>query len=324
MSSALITGISGFIGSNLGIRLVKNGWNITGTYRNPKRLHRISEVSDQISLVKDKHGGFPTIKRILIKKDLDVIFHFAAQTSHIFSLNNPLKDLFNNVHPIVELLNLIKDISEKKRPYIVFPSSKGVIGIPKYLPVDEKHPCIPEDPYSLNKWYCEHLLDLYSRKFGISSTALRLTNVYGPRQQITTFKKGFINYFIGLGLQNKEIEIFGEGKQKRDISYISDIIDAFELAGEKKLPDSNVIFLGTGVGVSIKNIAAYISELTGTSIIFKDFPPDFRKIEIGDFIVNNSEANRLLSWRPKTSWNKGLLKTTDFYRKYYDSYISEI
>ncbi len=323
MSKILITGITGFIGSNLAIQLVKNGWSVIGTYRNEKRLHRISEIKDLVTLVKDTEGGFQSVKRIIKKTQIDTLYHLAAQSSHIFSLNNPLDDLINNVHPLINILDYLKDISLAKRPYIVFPSSKGVLGTPTYQPVDENHSCVPEDPYSLNKWYDEQFLNLYSRKYGISSSTFRLTNVFGPKQQIISSQKGFINYFIGLGLRNKAIEVFGEGNQKRDISYISDIINALCLAGSKKLPNSNIFFLGTGIGVSIREIAEKVCELTGTTLNFNPFPLKFKKIEVGDFIVNNTKAKENLKWKPLVEWSEGLLKTVNYYKQNLQAYLDE-
>lgn len=317
----LITGITGFIGSNLAHSFSNKNWDIYGTYRKEKRLHRLKGIINKINLIKDDSGTFKTLLEAISSENFDIIIHLAAQTSHTFSLNNPIVDLETNLLSTIKILEIIK--KQNKPPYLILASSKGVTGKAKILPVNEKSPNNPEDPYSIHKLALENYGRVYAQKYGLNICVFRLTNVYGPRQQIISPQKGFINFFIGQGIQGKKLKIFGDGKQIRDISYVDDVINAIVFASEQKPDGYNLFYLGTNNSVSIRDIATEISSLTGTSTEFVPYPAEFKSIEVGNFLVDYSKAHKILGWKPETEWKNGLKQTVEFYKKNLNDFLSE-
>jgi len=309
----LVTGGLGFIGSNLALRLKDIGANVTLTDINLANKFRLSPREDEFEIIKCDITNTEKVRELI--NGQDIVFHLAAQTSHAFSMQKPLTDTKINVIGTLNVLEAIRKNDTNIR--VIFTSTKGVTGIPNKLPVDETTPVNPLDVYSANKLLLEHYCRIYRNHFGIDYTIIRLTNVFGPRQQIKSPSLGILNFFIGQALKGEKITIYGEGNQLRDYNFIENVIDALLLASTNEKAIGEIFYLGSNVGTKFKDMAKKIVETVGKGHIEHiPYPSHARKIEIGDFVVNPAKLKKILDWEPRISFDEGIKKTVEFYKNH--------
>lgn len=320
-SEILITGGAGFIGSNLAIQLVALGAHVTvlDSYISPYggNSFNLFPIEKSFRLVE----GDVRSRELLIKlvDGKDIVFHLAGQTGRVISMNRPEFDIDLNCLGTVNLLEAIKTQTRKAK--IVFTSSRGVIGEPKYLPVNEDHPVGPKDMYGADKLAAEWYVRIYGNEYEIPYTILRLNNVYGPRCQIRSNHYGTINLFISYALQNKEIPIYGDGTQTRDYVYIDDTVDAL-IRSCKKKADGEIYFVGTGVPNTLLSIVEIIGKyIDNTKFRMVKFPKDLKKLDFHDFYTDFSKIKASLGWKPVTDLSKGIFLTVEYYKKYLQKYL---
>ena len=212
----LITGGLGFIGSNLAIELVRLGADvqIMDALIPPygANLFNVKEIKNKIKITKSDVRDYRAVKKCVVKKDY--VFHLAGQVSRLISMENPLLDNEINCRGTLNVLEAIKNINPSAK--IIFAGSRGEIGNPKSLPVNEDTVPLPNDIYGADKLASEHYLRIYYQAYGIKTVTLRINNVYGERCQIKSSHYGIINLFINYVFENKTITIYGDGKQTRD------------------------------------------------------------------------------------------------------------
>ena len=315
--SVLITGGLGFIGSNLAHELAEAEADVTlvdslvPEYGG--NLHNIAGVEDRvrvnISDVRDEHS-----LRHLVRGQ-DVIFNLAGQTSHLDSMADPYTDLEINCRAQLSILEACRNGNPEAK--IVFASTRQIYGRPQRLPVDEDHPIAPVDVNGINKaageWY--HLL--YGDVYGLRVTALRLTNTYGPRMRVKDARQTFLGIWLRLLLTGGEIEIFGDGSQRRDFTFVDDAVHAFLLAAAREEANGEVYNLGDRHHVSLLELAELLVEANGGgSFRTIPFPPDRKAIDIGDFYADCGKIERELDWTPRVTLAEGLERSLDFYRAY--------
>jgi nucleoside-diphosphate-sugar epimerase len=322
-SNVLITGGAGFIGSNLALRLVELGANVTIidslTRDCGGNLFNIHGIRDKVELVISDVRNRAVIEKLIGGKKY--LFNLAGQVSHIDSMNDPLADMEINVRG--QLCTL--EVCRKENPQIkvVFTGTRQVYGKPRYLPVDEMHSLSPSDVNGINKMAAECYHKLYYEVYGIRTCALRLTNTYGPRQLIKHNRQGFIGWFIRQIMQGEQIKIYGDGKQVRDLNYVDDVVDAILLAATKDVADGQIFNLGGTEAISLENLVEQMIRLKGSgSYTLIPFPAERKRIDIGDFYGDFSKITAALGWRPKTSLEQGLKRTLEFYSQNLEHYIS--
>lgn len=302
----LITGGAGFIGSNLAHKLTGDITVIDKCLPNTGYNERnLQPIMDRIEFIESDIADYDRTKEAIEKAD--VIFNLAGMTSHINSTKEPLEDVQNNLVAQINFLENCRQLNDNAR--IVFTGTRGQYGRPEKTPVAENAAEKPLDVNGVNKSAAEKLHLIYAETYGMKITALRLTNIYGPRASSKNYL-GFIGYFVGQALRGKPLEVFG-GAQKRDILYIDDLIEAMLVADKP----GEVFNIGSGRAVSVGEVANTIGQLTGAKIIVKDHPSDHGKIEVGDFVCDITKAKKLLGWEPKVNYKEGLTKTIEFYRK---------
>ena len=167
----------------------------------------------------------------------------------------------------------------------------------------------------------EKYILVYGGAYRMHTTVVRLANNFGPRSNIKSPEFGFMNYFIGLGLQGKEITVYGKGNQLRTISYVEDSVEALIAASQNKASDGQAFFAVADDQCSVADIAKAIAENIGGKIRFVDWPKDREAIEIGDAIISNAKIKKALKWAPATSLKEGLQKTGKYFRPCLDKYL---
>lgn len=316
-----ITGGLGFIGSNLAIRLVEMGADVTiidsmiPEYGG--NLFNIEPVKNRVNInfsdMRDPH----TLPYLL--EDTEVIFNLAGQVSHMDSMNDPLTDLDINVRAQIYLLEACRKVNPDAT--IIYTSTRQFYGKPQYLPVDEKHPLCVVDTNGINKLAGEQYHILYHNVHGMKTTALRLTNTYGPRQLIKNPRQGFIGWFMRHVVCDEVIELFGNGEQIRDMTYVDDAVDALILALEIPACHGGIFNLG-GEQTSLKSLAHLMIDIAGRGKCeIVPFPEERKRIDIGDFYSDYSKFKKLTGWTPKISLKEGLKQTIDYYDQYKEKYL---
>ena len=317
----LVTGGLGFIGSSLARRLLASDAKVTlvdsliPEYGG--NLFNIDDIRDRATVeladVRDASAMASLIK------GRDFLFNLAGQTSHLDSMTDPLTDLNINAAAQLHILEACRRHNPAVK--IVFASTRQVYGRPQYLPVDEKHPLNPIDINGVNKlageWY--HLL--YHNVYQIRSSALRLTNTYGPGMRVKDARQTFLGIWIRQLIEGKPIKIFGSGTQRRDFNFIDDVVDALVLAATRPESEGQVFNLGHGEHVSLQELAALLIELNGGGDYeIVPFPADREVIDIGDYYGDFRKIDNLLGWSPKISLREGLAQTLDYYRQHRGHY----
>jgi len=318
----IISGGLGFIGSNLAIKLVGFGANVTVVDslvpEYGGNLWNVEPVKNKIKIhIADVRNE--KIMRRLIQGQ-DFFFNLAGQTSHLDSMKNPFVDLEINAKAQLSILEECRKFNPAIK--IVFASTRQIYGKPQYLPVDEKHPLVPVDVNGINKLAGEMYHVLYNKVYNIKTSVLRLTNTYGPRMRIKDARQTFLGIWIRNLLENKPIVIYGDGCQLRDYNYIDDVVDAFLLVAGSDVWNGSIFNLGNSNPISLETTAKLmIHENNAGNYIFTPFPEELKKIDIGDFYSDFSKIKINLGWNPEVSIDAGFRETIEYFRNNYEYYV---
>ncbi len=315
-----VTGGVGFIGSNLARRLVELGSEVllidsmVPDYGG--NLFNVADIRDRLQVnfadVRDANA-----MNYLVQGH-DVIFNLAGQVSHIDSMLDPYTDLEINCRSQLSLLEACRHHNPNAK--VVFASTRQVYGRPDHTPVDEGHVARPTDVNGINKLAGEWYHIVYNNAYGVRATVLRLTNTYGPRQLMKHNRQGFLPWFIRQVLDDEQIQLFGDGQQRRDFTYVDDVVDAFLLAGCTEGTDAEIYNLG-GESASLQQVVELLIELAGQgSYRLVPFPPEKRVIDIGSFEADYAKIRGALGWEPRVSLREGLVRTIAFYREHRAQY----
>ena len=318
--NVLITGGLGFIGSNLAIKLVEYGANVTildslipqhgGNFFNIAPIRK--QVTVNISDMRDSNS------LAILVQDKDYIFNLAGQVSHGDSMRDPKLDLEVNC---VSTMNLVEACRyHNPRARLLYTSTRQVYGKPKKLPVTEDHETIPIDVNGINKLAGEYYHLLYDRTYGIKSVVLRLTNTYGPRQQIRSNRQGFCGIFIRMALKGETIPLYGGGKQIRDFNYVDDVVNAILLAIVNDKCMGQVFNLGAKRPYSLIEYVNVLAKFCDFKTESVPFPKERGMIDIGDYYGDYSKFKEATGWDPVYDLEEGLKQTIAFYRKHKEVY----
>jgi UDP-glucose 4-epimerase len=304
----LVTGGAGFIGSHIvdeyismghDVAVVDNLWEEGGGKEqniNPKARFFRADIFDDAAL-----------RPIFDEVRPEVVSHQAAQHSVAISTKNPQFDAKVNVLGLLNVLTHCTRIGTRK---IVFASSAATYGTPARLPVDEEVPQRPESPYGITKMVAEHYLRYWQAANGLSYTALRYGNVYGPRQD-PNGEAGVIAIFAKRFLNHESVRIDWDGEQKKDYVFVEDVARANVLATE--FEENDIFCIGTGKAVSVNELYHTLATVTGYKPEIVRAPKRPGDIYLSFF--NCAKAERVLGWKPQVTLEKGIEKTVEFFRK---------
>ena len=197
----------------------------------------------------------------------------------------------------------------------MFTSTRQIFGQPRYLPVDEDHPVAPVDVNGITKYATEQLHLLYHDVYGLGASAVRLTNVYGPRQRLRDDLQGFLPIFVRRALDDDAITVFGDGAQQRDCLYVDDVVECLMLAALGPDAAGQIFNVGNDEHLVLRVIADEVVRAAGAvAVELTPWPPDRDAIDIGSYFGDSSKAKRMLGWEPRTSFRDGIALTFEFYR----------
>ena len=302
---ALVTGGAGFIGSHVVDAYVEAGLDVaivdnfaTGSRANLNPAARLYQV--------DIRDG-AEVDRVFAAERPEVVSHQAAQASVRGSMEDPARDASINVLGSLNVLEA--DRKHDVRKVIYAATGGAAVGEPKYLPVDEDHPVEPLSPYGASKHAVEHYVALYRQTFGLDTTILRYTNIYGPRQD-PRGEAGVIAIFAGLMLSGGRPIVNGTGAQERDYVYVGDVARANVLALAKG--SGGMFNIGTGVSTSVNDLFDMLAELCGYGEPRQHGPA--LSGEVFRIYVTNDRARDELGWEPTVALRDGLRPTVESIR----------
>lgn len=307
----LVTGGAGFIGSHIVDKLIED-FDVTVI----DNLNTASPANINNHQKKNFHFIEGDIRDInLVRKtlkDIDVIFHEAALASVTLSIDDPL--LTNEIN-VTGTLNLLKASSDLGVKRFIHASSAAVYGDTEIPRKKEDMPTNPRSPYGISKLAAENYVRIFQRLYGLETVSLRYFNVYGPRQRfdINCAYGGVITIFLNRLLKNMSPIIFGDGEQTRDFIFVDDVIEANMLALNSRNACGDVFNIGTGIGVSVNQIAELLKELLGKKGL-KNIYKEPRPAESRHSYADISKAEKTLGFHPKFDVKKGLTDLVDWYK----------
>ncbi len=306
MKSILITGGAGFIGSHLVDRLLEDGHSVTvidnfSTGR-PENLEH-QKNNRNLRLVEEDISVFEAIKQYF--ENVEVVFHLAALADIVPSIVNPTGYYRSNVTGTFSVAEACRVLGVKK---LVYAASSSCYGIADVYPTAEVSKISPEYPYALTKYLGEKIILHWAKVYKLPVISLRLFNVYGPRSRTSGTYGAVFGVFLAQKLNNKPFTVVGDGNQKRDFIYVSDVVEAFIKAAYSDV--KNEIFnVGSGNPQSVNTL---ISLLGGGKVTISKRPgePDCTWADI-------SKIRGALGWQPKVSFEEGIkkmLENIDYWR----------
>lgn len=315
MRKILLTGVAGFIGSNLLSKLLLGENFIVGIdnfddfySENIKRKN----IQGNLNNVNFKFiEGDITDEQFLKNLDLnfDIIIHLAAKAGVRPSIDNPVGYQNTNVNGTLALMEFARQSKVKK---FIFASSSSVYGVNQNLPWNETENLLPISPYASTKLSCENIGHVYSSLFDIQFVALRFFTVYGPGQRPDLA----IHKFFKLIMDNQTISVFGDGKTFRDYTYVDDICNGIISCLDYNKSKFEIFNLGNSAKISLIDLINKISAITKKEVKINFFPE--QQGDVPYTFADITKAKHFLNYSPKTSIDEGLLNFYSWFRIIYN------
>jgi UDP-glucose 4-epimerase len=295
---AVVTGGAGFIGSHVTDALLARGDEVLVLDRlRTSKFNLSGAIDNGASLARAEVTDTAAMREALMDFKPEVVYHLAAQIDVRWSVDDPSTDAHQNVGGTAAVLEAARHAGVRR---VVLASTAGVYGDPERLPVDEETPLAPLSPYGAGKAAAESYLALFSRLHGLSTLSLRMSNVYGPRQN-PHGEAGVIAIFCAAATEGRPVTVYGDGTQTRDFVYVEDVAAAFAAAGSSS--EQGAINIATGVETSLTELAAALGLET-------EHQPG-RLGEIRRSSLDPAKASKLLGWTARTPLAEGLRRTLD-------------
>ncbi len=325
----LITGGLGFIGSNLALRCVSLGCQVTLLTRSLQKEANIAPVKDRLRVeLVDMSTGDSSIDALhSLLPGQDYVFHLAAQTSHVHSMEAPLQDLQANCSVTLALLEGCRELCPEAA--VVMPGTVTQVGRASVLPVAEGQPDWPLTLYDAHKLTCEKYLYVYHHNYGLKTTTLRLANVFGERQQVNNPQRGILNFMLWRAMNGEPLTVYEPGDFVRDYSYVQNVVDALLLVASSSRTAGRAYVFGSGSGLKfhemISQLVDAVRDVVGVKAEIRrvPFPSAEKKMDVGDFIADNRKLREDAGWYPRVSFTEGLHSTINFYRDHFQEYSFE-
>lgn len=300
--TVIVTGGCGFVGSHLVDRLIQmNCWvrvidNLNGGRLENLQLQtnepKLDFLNEDIVTIDSNHSIF---------KNVDQIYHLAGIGDIVPSINRPAEYMLNNVNGTI---NMLEAMRSNKIKSFVYAASSSCYGLAK-TPTNESHPIDPKYPYALSKYIGEMIMFHWGKTYGLKTNSICIFNAYGTRVKTTGSYGAVFGVFLKQRLEQKPLTIVGNGEQKRDFVYVSDVVEAFIKCAEAKLTGQR-FNIGSGKPKKINELA----KLIGGEKVYLPFRP-------GEPFVthaNITKARKILRWSPKVTFKSGvnnMLKVID-------------
>jgi UDP-glucose 4-epimerase len=310
MSTYLITGIAGFIGSALARAALAQGHQVRGIDNlSTGKRENLTEILDRIDLRQADLLDLGAVHEAC--RGVDYVLHQAAIPSVPRSVNDPLESNRANVDATVNVLVAARDAKVKR---VVYAASSSAYGDTPTLPKHEDMPPSPISPYAVAKLASEYYMISFYRCYGLETVCLRYFNIFGPRQDPTSPYSGVLAKFITQMLNGEQPTILGDGQQSRDFTYVDNAVDANLLACQAPAGEvaGGVFNVATGRRVDLNETVAVLKKLTGYRGEI-GYGPE-RAGDVKHSLADMSLAEKRLGYKPKIDFEEGLRRTIEWYR----------
>ena len=304
----LITGGAGYLATNVIGQLQNANCCVTRLDRpgaNFESIDGVVQVEDLSGDIRDHNIWASALNGV------DVILHFAAQTSVYVANENPQADFEINVLPLVHMLETCRQTGHC--PVVMFSGTVTEMGLPNSLPVDETHPDNPITVYDLHKLMAENYLKYYARQGWVKGAVLRLANVYGPGPRSSSADRGVLNMMIRKALQGETLTIYGAGNYVRDYVYVGDVASAFLSAVDNiERVNGEYFVIGSGHGVTIAEAVNLVADRVALKlgnrppVVHISPPAHLALIETRNFVADTSRFSNATGWRAIVSLTEGI------------------
>ena len=317
----VITGGLGMIGSTLAHKLVDFGANVTiiDNYLEPYGANdaNIAGIENKVKINIANICDKSSMKKLLQNKE--IVFSLAGQVGHNISMKNPELDMELNC---LGQLNTLQACSEgSKDAKILFAGSRFQFGHIYKNPVNEDHPTAPLSIYAIHKLTGENYYQAFNKHYGMDTVVFRIANPYGPRSQMKHHHYSMVNWFLRQAMEEKDITVFGDGKQLRDYIYVDDLANAFLKAGVSEKSKGQIYNVGSGTGTKFIDMVHKIVKIVGKGkVISIPWPEEYEKVETGDYVTDIKKIQEHLNWFPEISFEEGLERTFKYYKEKRDLY----
>jgi UDP-glucose 4-epimerase len=307
MSSYLVTGGAGFIGSHLTEELVRRGHRVrvVDSLVTGKRVN-LDHIRDVEFLEGDLAESDVAAKAV---EGMDYVLHQAAIPSVPRSVKDPVTSHRANVDASLNVLIAARDADVKR---LVYAGSSSVYGDAATLPKREDMPPNPLSPYALQKLVAERYGRMFTRLYGFETVSIRYFNVFGPRQDPGSPYSGVISLFARALIEGRQPMVYGDGEQTRDFTYVSNVVDGVLRACEAPMAAGEVINVATGGRVSINELLRTMNRIAGTEVTATYQPA--RMGDVRDSQADITKAKALLGYTPTVGLEEGLRNTLAWFR----------
>jgi nucleoside-diphosphate-sugar epimerase len=308
MSSYLVTGGAGFIGSHLAEELLRRGQRvrivdslITGKRENLAHL-------PEVEFLRGDLADLDVARRAV--EGMDYVLHQAAIPSVPRSVSDPITSNRANVDATLNTLVAARDAGVRR---VVYAASSSAYGNTPTLPKHEEMPTVPLSPYALQKLVGEEYMRLFSELYGLETVSIRYFNVFGPRQDPSSPYSGVISLFIRALVEGRQPIVHGDGEQTRDFTYVANVVDGVLRACEAPDVSGTVINVATGGRISLNDLLRTLRAILGSDVAAVHEEP--RAGDVRDSQADITRARRLLQYEPHVSFEDGLCRTVEWFRQ---------
>ncbi len=304
MPRVLVTGGSGFIGSNLVRGLLEQGDEVR-VLDNFSTGNRANIEGLDVEIVEGELRSYERVHNAV--RGSEVVYHLGALGSVPRSVQDPLTSSAVNVEGTLNVLLAARDEGVRR---VVFSSSASVYGSSRQMPTPEDSPPDPVSPYGVAKLAAERYCVSFSRVYeSFESVVLRYFNVFGPRQSPFSQYAAAVPLFITKIAAGEEIEVYGDGEQSRDFTYVGNVVDATIRAGHADGANGEIFNVAAGSPASVNQVADTIGEIVGKDVRRRELPR--RAGDLRDSWADLSKSTRILGYTPKTALADGLRQTIE-------------
>ena len=318
----LVTGGAGFIGGHLAEAFVGDGHDVTVLdnyepyYDLGIKDHNVNAAREAAS---NSVGSYAIINGSVTDANLvdevtdgvDIIYHQAAQAGVRTSVEEPRKVNAYNVTGTVNVLNAARKHDVDR---VVYASSSSVYGKPQYLPYDEDHPTDPVSPYGVSKLSGEHYANVYNEVYGLPTVSLRYFTVYGPRMRPNMA----ISNFVSRCMRGDPPQVYGDGEQTRDFTYIDDVVDANRTLLTDDSADGEVLNIGSTDNIDIRTLAEVVRDEIDPELPIEH--TDAREGDAEHTHADVSKARELIGYEPSRDIREGIGDFIAWYKRNRDWY----
>ncbi len=304
----LVTGGAGFIGSHIVSELRGRGDSVRVLDNfSTGRRENLAEVEGRVEILEADLRDLDAVRRAV--SGVAWVFHQAAMPSVVRSVEDPLTTNAVNVQGTLHVLVAARDAGARR---VVYAASSSAYGDTPTLPKVETMPASPLSPYALQKYAGEQYCAMFTRLYGLETVALRYFNVFGPRQDPTSYYSAVIPKFITALCHGERPTVFGDGEQSRDFTYIDNVVEANLLAAESSKAPAEVFNVACGERITLNDLLERLRSILGVQIKADYGPP--RPGDVRHSLADIAKAERLLGYRPSVGTNEGLRRTVAFFR----------